>query len=58
MIARYIDMPESSQCIAIARHRLLINYCCPSAFKEVLPARKISSVERRLTAITELEWMI
>lgn len=27
---------------------------CPSGFSELLPARKISSVDRRLTAMTEL----
>lgn len=30
-------------------------YCCPSGFNELRPALKISSVDRRLTAITELD---
>ena len=32
----------------------VIVYCCPSGFSELRPARKISSVDNRLTAMTEL----
>ena len=30
-------------------------YCCPSGFSELRPARKISSVDNKLTAMTELD---
>lgn len=33
-------------------------YCAPSGLSELRPARRISSVERRLTAITELQNML
>lgn len=32
-----------------------MDYCWPSGFKELRPARKISSVDKRFTAITEQE---
>ena len=34
---------------------ILISYDCPSGFSELLPARRISSVDSRFVAITELQ---
>lgn len=36
------------------KSRFLLNHCCPSGFNELRPARRISSVDKRLTAMTEL----
>ena len=40
--------------VSVHLHWLSSFYCCPSGFKELRPARKISSVDNKLTAITEL----
>ena len=41
----------------LACHFTFVNtfYCCPSGFSELRPALKISSVDNKLIAITELE---
>jgi hypothetical protein len=44
-------------CIYLRMHNFCYSthYCAPSDFSELRPARRISSVERRFIAITELE---
>ena len=57
-LATIITECLDSQGVLDCNRHLNENYCCPSGFSELRPARRISSVDSRFTAITELDMAI